>query len=94
VKGSLWLRVWGCEFILITQTSNPKLASNPTLPHPSTPASFLTRAETMMLSSYKAHKGMNTIIWLIQSGLGVMNAATIRIIMTAYLRVFREETGV
>ena len=37
---------------------------------------------------------MNTINWLIQSGLGVINAATIKIITTAYLRVDLKKLGV
>ena len=38
-----------------------------------------TREETPMLSSYKIINGIVTINWLVQSGEGVMTAATIRI---------------
>ena len=48
----------------------------------------------MILSSYNIIKGMVTIIWLIQSGEGVITAATINIATNAYLRYAVRNFGV
>ena len=45
-----------------------------------------TRAVIITLNSYNNNKGKETIAWLVQSGEGVITAATIKIITTAYLR--------
>ena len=48
----------------------------------------------MILNSNKEYNGMKTNNWLYQSGLGVINAATIKITTAAYLRVLLKNFGV
>jgi hypothetical protein len=51
-------------------------------------SSVYTLLEMRILSSYRMISGIVTIIWLIQSGEGVMIAAMIRMATNAYLRRF------
>ena len=47
-----------------------------------------------MLNSNREYNGIKTNNWLYQSGLGVMNAATIKITTAAYLRAPLKNLGV
>ena len=48
----------------------------------------------MILNSNNEYNGMNTIVWLYQSGLGVINAEITKITITAYFLTLRKNLGV